>query len=299
MQNDWLYLSKRAQIKHFIAIIMDELESFTKEHPLHLSIPKSQLGGISAENKKQSLLLLQLPEGCTSPQDLKAFVGRDEAALIVADRSFSVHRVETSNTLLLVPPTTEQPNKRAKQGESSLERPTHSSIVHRLGDGSVSASFLELRRKHLKVVDIVAALPVWDPFDDDEDNPCLPTSMVDLSISLQASEVELQDCLDRVLSRALCLEDGSYVMMTEQVHQICAAAIVATLTEEDDYMDHTTKTIDIDDLTKKSVQRIIPSEVFPRMKRTVKHVIRRSFGGSSDVVDQVALDWTKVRIISI
>jgi Sister chromatid cohesion protein Dcc1 len=339
------------------------LQASTKARPLLLSIPASELGSggtIASPQKKQQtparagqLLLLQLPVGCRSPRQIRHFVGGSggrgsgsgehnggvssttTAALIVNDQSYSVHRVETSNTLLLIPPASTAPM--STTAGTTTGAPLR---VHRLGGGAVSASFLELRRHYLHVSDVIAALPVWDPFAnhhnettststttaDQWSSPPPRKPLRDMALSLQSSEKELRHVLDQVLDRAVAFESElvmndiddddcfSYALITEQVQQICATAIVATLAEDDEYsyddrsrrrhggdrindndnddalMDDDgeaevsstlsslySKPVRLDTLVKKSLARIIPSERFPHMTPAVRHVVRKSF----------------------
>jgi Sister chromatid cohesion protein Dcc1 len=256
------------------------LQATTKARPLLLSIPASELGSggtIASPQKKQQtparagqLLLLQLPVGCRSPRQIRHFVGgrggggsggehngsgsssTTTAALIVNDQSYSVHRVETSNTLLLIPPA-----RTAPMSTTAGNTTTAPLRVHRLGGGAVSASFLELRRHYLHVSDVIAVLPVWDPFAnhnetttnaDQWSSPPPRKPLRDMALSLQSSEKELRHVLDQVLDRAVAFESelaaavpnddddcSSYALITEQVQQICATAIVATLAEDDEY----------------------------------------------------------------
>jgi Sister chromatid cohesion protein Dcc1 len=349
------------------------LQASTKARPLLLSIPASELGSggtIASPQKKQQtparagqLLLLQLPVGCRSPRQIRHFVGGSgsgsgrngsgsgehngggsnsttTAALIVNDQSYSVHRVETSNTLLLIPPASTAP-----MSTTAGNTNTAPLRVHRLGGGAVSASFLELRRHYLHVSDVIAVLPVWDPFANNSETTTISTTTADqwssppprkplrdMALSLQSSEKELHHVLDQVLDRAVAFESepvavaavpnnendddcSSYALITEQVQQICATAIVATLAEDEEYsyddrssrrhggdrnkndddddddalMDDGgeaesstlsllySKPVRLEALVEKSLARIIPSERFPHMTPAVRHVIRKSF----------------------
>jgi Sister chromatid cohesion protein Dcc1 len=226
----------------------DLLSSATKASPLLLSIPQSELGSCSSSSfnglissssdlkkktkkKTSQLLLLQLPIGYRSPRHVRSFVGREHAACIVADQSYSVHRVETSNTLLIIPPPPKHmrsvaadncpdgddrpTHKRIKRAvvtttthhdAASLELPnaatstttTTAVMVHRLGGSgnvSSSSSFLELRRKYLNVAEVISALPVWDPFLDDKDqnNETVPEKATTKPLDEMAIELQASE----------------------------------------------------------------------------------------------------------
>lgn len=225
---------------------MDSLQSKDESRVSLLSIPLSDLDASTPND----LLLLQLPP-CLSVGALQSavFTARpgQPASLVTSESSYALQRVETSNTLVMVAPPDDNENnnhrsqKRSKVTEAGkilTEVP-----ARLLKTGGSGASFLELRKKKLRKVDLWNALKesVWNPFDDgpnpDENHPGILMPGIgrtagEMAIDLQFSETEILQGLEDI--QALAFPEpkpARYVLVAEEPMQECYNAILSTLAE--------------------------------------------------------------------
>jgi hypothetical protein len=199
------------------------------------------------------LLLLQLPVGWKVEDLLNSkFVGTantTQVALVVESKavSFSLNRCETSNVLIMVPPTSTTTttttttnytsNKRSKRNEATGK--TVTTVPARLlKPGGSGASFLELREKTLLLYDLRYLLRghVFNPYDygggtvmqnpysssssDDNNNTstatttastttCQGRTVPDLAAHLQTTEAQVRQALGDIAAFLLPVRNDS------------------------------------------------------------------------------------------
>ena len=235
-----------------------------------LTLPRSELAGPS-NNDAPSSLLLQLPlhwtvedfmesQGNSNPSSY--FVSHQNepsqhVSCVVESRccSFTVHRVETSNVLVLVPPSsnvvtdaqlpfaagnsetndnekeddTDHSSKRSKLC-TSLDPGTHASHLKHfpaqlLKSGGSGSFFLELRPKHLSSADLRGQLNTFDPY-----NP-LSTSqgrtIRELALSMQVSQSQVLQGLTKLQALPLSKANPTqYTLIADHVLQDCFNAVI-------------------------------------------------------------------------
>jgi len=265
-------------------------------------------------SSQSQLVLLQLPTGWT-PNDIKGsrFVAAPSsssssskqhasaASLVVESKrqSFDVHRVETSNVLVLVPPlpsdggnSSTTSNKRYKVTEDGKTLvPTPARLLSKAGVSG--ASFLELRNKVLSMQHLMTALSrcVFDPYrnDDDDDNHNSKPSpsggvsgrtVESLARELQVTEYETRKALQRI--RAFPWPRGddpasspSYGLLAEEAKLMCYDAILWTLSEVDEYEDYAfgESGVDADGVVAGAVQRMSDDERFDGVEHVVRYCL--------------------------
>ena len=181
--------------------------------------------------------------------------------------SYTVHRIETSNTLIVVPPPTpsettqplsateciddtaddnnvhQQPSKFTRVLSAHLiQKPNTSTATKVTGGGSNGSYFLELRRKHLRLSDLRHELFVLDPYNDSyihgtNHRTRNGQTIHDLAMSLQVSQHEIQQGLHHIGAYALPSSvSGSgnstnqrYCLLDDHVMNDCNSAIVTGL----------------------------------------------------------------------
>ena len=300
------------------------MESFLKEpnRVSLLTIPRSDLKSASPSEA----LLLQLPLGW-KPSDLRSarFVVAgsstsdssetvvaepQQAALVVESKqcSFSCYTVETSNSFILIPPSSNgddrnNHSKRSKVLESGKTlTPVHARLLKMGGAG---ASFLELRPKPLRRTDLLAALQqdsVWDPYNDHNNNRPAGHTIEALATRLQLSQGQIRDGLKRIPSamRRPQSEEEQYVLVAEEALQECYNAIVAALTEVDEFQNYAAG-IRIPALLEEALYRMSPEEQFVHADHVLLHCVRQlsndtTVVGTTEEHARVRLDVTKVAV---
>ena len=255
---------------------METLEELSTKGAISLlTLPRSDVASASDQD---SLLLLQLPLGW-SAADLKGakFVipassdnsqQRKQAALVSDHKqtSFQVQRVETSNTLIMVPPRSASSADTAKQTPESPSSKRAKSICpvpsRLLTRGGAGASFLELRPKSISKATVQQLFydqkHTFNPLDhethtnDDKESPCASihgVSISSLALQLQVSESQVAQAM--MLSptqpppiTSLCyypLPDTSptaYAILSEEAYLEAYQAIVAALAETAELADY-------------------------------------------------------------
>jgi len=275
-----------------------------------LTIPRSDLDSSSAA--KGNAVLLQLPPGW-KPNDLKearfvAGTADQQAALVVESKqcSFSCFTVETSNALIMVPPTnTEEHHSSSNKRSKVLEHgKTLTTVPARLlKTGGSGASFLELRPKTLRRSDLRTALQncgVWDPYNDNNDadhKKKRGRTVSDLAGALQVSTAQIVQGLCQIPNalrlprrRSNSEDDGDdadeYVLISEEPLQECYAAIVAALAEVDECQDYAASSssaggISVDAFVEEGLYRMSGEERFPDADHVIYHCLRQLQASSS------------------
>jgi hypothetical protein len=252
-----------------------------------LTLPRAELDVVNVNSNdtpvptsSPSLLLLQLPLNWSASDLMNSlsnyqtdpntyFVANEpsqQVACIVESKgcSFSVHRVETSNVFVLVPPKSSpngphnndsatsdenfnvrhqvddtiitHPPKKSKvaAGTDPVKRPLTHVPAHLLKRGGSGSYFLELRPKRLRSADIRSALRayVFDPYaesstTDPSQNTTGGRTILDLASSLQVSHVEIQHGLTKIHAFAIPRTNPTqYGMVANHILQDCYTAII-------------------------------------------------------------------------
>lgn len=292
-----------------------------------LTIPRAELG--SSATSPSPLMLLQLPANW-SVSDLKAahFVAQpsQQAALVVESKrcSFSVHRVETSNALVMVPPPADddEAHRALKKSKVTEVGKTLTVLPARLLKmGGAGACFLELREKKLSRIDLLEALEGYllDPYNnnsnnkssvDTKDEPPLRhmnnsavtgRTVADLAATLQCSKYEVEQSLKKIQAYALPRTDPpEYCLLAEEALQECYSAIVAALAEADGCDDYAGTGVNTDDFVTQVVERMLAEdEKFPDVDFVIRHCLQqlraKTQSGSSISTSLLQLDVSKVR----
>jgi Sister chromatid cohesion protein Dcc1 len=246
-----------------------------------LDVAKANSNDTPVPTSSPSLLLLQLPLNW-SASDLMHSISNNQTdpntyfvanepsqhvACIVESKgcSFSVHRVETSNVFVLVPPKSSpngphnnysatydensnvrhqvddtiitHPPKKSKvaAGTDPVKRPMTHVPAHLLKRGGSGSYFLELRPKRLRSADIRSALHayVFDPYAESSTTDPSPNTttrgrtILDLATSLQVSHVEIQHGLTKIHAFAIPRTNPTqYGMVANHILQDCYTAII-------------------------------------------------------------------------
>jgi Sister chromatid cohesion protein Dcc1 len=273
-----------------------------------LTIPRAELDSNGGTSKRQaSLMLLQLPPNW-SAADLKDahFVARpsQQAALVAESKrcSFTVHRVETSNALVMVPPHSCHDTRATKKSKVTENGKTLTILPARLLKiGGSGASFLELRKKSLSRIDLLAALKgcLLDPYNNKPTTAVSGRTVADLAASLQSSMYEIEQGLLKIQAFALPRTDPTeYCLLAEEALQECYAAIVAALAEADGCEDYAgVGGVQIDDFVTQVVDRTSVDETFPDSDFVIRHCLQQLRAKKQSISStQLRLDVSKVRI---
>jgi Sister chromatid cohesion protein Dcc1 len=220
-----------------------------------LTLPRAELIGPSDASSAPSSLLLQLPLHWTvgdfinhqSSTDLSNtyFVSNrnepsQQVACVVESKgtSFTVHRVETSNVLVLVPPPSSTNGKTEMNAindthnnddttDPSPAKITQHIPAHLLKAGGSGAFFLELRPKRLRRSTLREALPTFDPSHTNRSTPLIGRTICDLAGTLQLSQSEVQRGLSQILAFHLPRTDPmQYALLTDSILQDCYHAVL-------------------------------------------------------------------------
>lgn len=199
------------------------------QHSL-LTIPKKD---------DDTFLLVQLPDSLSveellirqSPASIVSHKANSQACLVTGTKSFDLSRVETSNSLVLVPPaassskSAEQPRpKRIKLTKDGIELvQTPCRLL-----GGTGAYFLELKERQLDLKALEGLLSNFDPYSND--SKFEGVSLEKLALELQVSNAQVKTGL-RTL-QALEYE-STYSLLSEEAWQEARRAILAALTECD------------------------------------------------------------------
>lgn len=238
------------------------------------------------------LVLLQLPSGW-KPADLqqtRLMGGGQQAALVSDTQSFAVNRVETSNVLVMVPPT-ERSTKRSKVREDG--RAMEARPCRLLKVGGSGAFFLELRETTLSVQRLAEALQncVYEPY---SSSTVAGRTIEELSLELQAPRAQIEQSLQRM--QAFRVPDtDSYAILAEEAKLECLSAIVATLAEVDAYADYAEAGMDADTLVEDVVRHMSREERFTGVHAVVRHCLATLANDTLDT-DRIKLDVHKVRL---
>lgn len=237
-----------------------------------------------------SLLLLQLPPQWNA-EDVKdaRFVipPQQQASLVVEgqDTSFVLQRVETSNALVLVAPSSpsestftsqsKDPDDNDDAEEYSVMQPSSSSPAKRrkvvmtttekgltlrpvparlLNQGS-GAFFLEAKTEPLRLADLVQQLPVWDPYSDDnhdKDAAAVMISTERLGNQLAKSRAEIVQGLRTV--QALSDREKGHCRLAEEVKLDVLDTVLATLVEA--FPHYRTEGIPLPEFVKSAIVRL-------------------------------------------
>lgn len=282
-----------------------------------LTIPRSDLqteSSLASPAPSKPMILLQLPPRW-SVSDLQSahFVASTPSqhlACVVESKhcSFTVHNVETSNTLVMLPhPKSLQreaihETKRCKVTE--LGKTLTVLPAHLLTKGGSGASFLELRVKTLNYVDLLSALDgcVLNPYStasgeaDDPDSQMSSTSdlstspmttnssatietvgrsILDLAASLQCSKHEIEKGLRMIQAYALPRTDPSqYCLISDEAFQECNSTIVSTLAEAEGCDDYAGTGITINDFVKEAMERMNENDRFDDVDSVIRHCLQ-------------------------
>ena len=280
------------------------MDSLTKENRVSLlTIPRSDLDSSSPSDA----LLLQLPPGW-KPADLKGarfvagamatdshraagepqqFQQQQQAALVVESKqcSFSCYTVETSNAFIMVPPSltsdsaspnnNSNNNKRSKVlDDGKIMTPVPARLLKM---GGVGASFLELRERTLRLSDLLAALSdcTWDPYDTAAmAHPIRGRTVEELATLLQLSQAQILQGLARVPQVLRLPRSDEYAFLAEEPFLECYHAIVAALTEVDQFQNYAQdKGIATDSLVKEALNRMSNEERFDDADHVLRHCV--------------------------
>lgn len=272
-----------------------------------LTIPRAELDIRLSKTQAAPLMLLQLPPNW-SVADLKRshFVAKplQQAALVVESKrcSFTVHRVETSNALVMIPPScnTERALKKSKVTENGK---TLSVVPARLLKmGGSGASFLELRMKSLSFIDLVDTLKgcILDPYNNNS-VAASGRTVADLAASLQSSTYEIEQGLKKIQAYALPRTvPPEYCLLSEEVLKECYAAIVAALAEAAGCEDYARAGVQTDDFVTEVEERMTDEGKFADVDFVIRHCLQqlrdKKQASSSGTL---RLDISKVRHFNI
>lgn len=216
----------------------------------------------SPSSNPPPLLVLQLPAKW-KVQDLKdaRFVvphqnsddhQQQQASLVVEHRgeSFQLQRVETSNSLVLVPPALacnddDQASSLGKRRKLTAKGDCLQIVPARLLNQGSGAFFLEGRRVPLPLTTLRNALPVWDPYNNDNSGDDAATttttsvtpkgpSVATLGNTMAKSRDEILAALHRLEQQVVeyDIQHGRYCRLAEEVRLDVVDAVLATLVED-------------------------------------------------------------------
>lgn len=280
---------------------MERSNPFPKGDTSLLTLSRSDLSSKN-DNGKDTLVLMQMPASLSIAELTSARImasPTQQACLVVEDKgcSYSLSRVETSNAYVLVPPlaaTDERPRKKIKADRTLVS--VSARLLHAAGGSG--ASFLELKPKTLLLVDLHKQLKehVFDPFDTSKS--WSGRTLSSLAIDLQCSQKEVLDGLRRIHALAITGSDGMamYGLLSEEALQEAKLAIIATLTECDEFQDYAGVGISTNHFITEVLDRVPASEACQHMAQIIQHTLRMlqsdSFYASES--DIIQLDVRKV-----
>lgn len=270
--------------------------------------PAAGAGKQTSESSSE-FLLLELPknwsasdlvsnEGSTS--DTNAYFianARGQQAALVNERlgeSYDLHRVETSNAWIMVPPEEQERKRKASDmEEDDRSPPVNRRTVRLLKKGGSGASFLEARPRELSTRDVVQALHghEYNPYNTSKEQLPLGRSIQELAHALQISKSQTLGLLKEL--EAFQLPDThNYVLLSEEALQEAQEAIVSTLVELEECHDYL-KGINADFIVREALERIEKEEHFEHIETVLRHALTKFQKGEEN--DLVFLDAEKVR----
>jgi hypothetical protein len=257
---------------------MERSNPFPKGDTSLLTLSRNDLAGKKDDNE-DTLVLMQMPASLSTADLMSARIiasPTQQACLVVEDKgcSYSLSRVETSNVYILVPPTAptdDRPRKKIKASETLVSVP-----ARLLQPGGSGASFLEPKQKTLLLVDLSVQLKehVFDPYDPSKN--WSGRTLSSLAIDVQSSEKEVLDGLRRMHALAIIGSDGTatYGLLSEEALQEAKLAIIATLTECDEFQDYAGFGISMNQCVKQVLDRVPTSETCQYMTEIIQHTLR-------------------------
>jgi hypothetical protein len=245
-----------------------------------------------------TFLLVQLPDALPIEDLLgqtASLVGHSseaQACLVTDSKSFALSRVETSNSLVLVPPggaannDKEPPPKRVKMTNTGIE--LVETPCRLLGAGA-GAYFLELRERQLDLKALEGLLSTFDPYNSgDDESKFKGVPLEKLALELQVSKAQVKVGLTTL--RALEFE-STYSLLSEEALQEARRAILAALTECDDFSNYSKVGVDRQTMIDESVKRV--TEKYVQLEAVFELVLRIMTKGEQD--GKILIDFEKVR----
>jgi len=271
------------------------MDTLSKQGKVNLlTLPRSDLKEETTQTSEAAplLMLVQLPCDWTAGdlQDAHFVAQSSQAALVVESKksSFALHRVETSNVLILVPPPPSEPS--LKRQKVTTDGQTLVSVPARLlKKGGSGASFLELRPKPLKLGELQDALPTYDPYND---TSCQGRTIESLARDLQVSKHQVQQGLSKL--QAFAMQDDTYVRLSEEALQEAYHAIVSTLAEADDCQDYANTGIEPTCFLQQVLQRMSAEERFEHAEHILRHCVETLYKEKKHSDSSVRLSVKKV-----
>lgn len=265
------------------------------KNPSLLTIPREDDCG------DETLILLQLPSGVDLESLSKAqIIGDSRASVVLPGRSFHLNRVETSNALVLIPPSTERPRKKLKttrKDDQELE------VVQTklLGGGGTGAFFLELRETKLDVMKLKTLLQSHElnPYGDNHTLWSGGRTAASLALELQVSEAQVLNCLqssnedDQTFASVICVS-GNYGVLAEEALSETQVEIVAALSEVDEFGDYAVNGIYPKAMVKEVTARMSDEEAYPELESVLHHTLDRMKGEKESDNDKIVLDFNQV-----
>jgi len=271
------------------------------------------------------LMLLKLPSEW-SVDDLRGshFVASEtkQASLVVEPKrkSFAVHKAETSNVLVMVPPSDiegyvhEKKSKVTEDGKFLVSTP-----CRLLSKGGSGASYFELREKILSTQELVEVMKchTFDPYKGSSASNTVKGAEItgrtaeSLSQELQISIYEVERGLERIQAfplprRGTATDAPSYALLAEEAKLECYNAILAALAEVDEYQDYAGYSggggVNVEGIVTAALQRMSDEERFDDADAVLRYclitlAISCSYGSgdTSKTESTVRLDLRKVR----
>lgn len=262
---------------------MDVAEALAQdETPKLLKISRtdlvgSQSGVVKKNEPTSSMMLLQLPDQWT-PKDLEGayFVAdsSQQVVLTTKQKSFHVHKVETSNALVMIPPT-DTSNKRPKLSDADNNSSLRPVATQLLKPGGSGASFLELREKHLDLQVLSETLSTVDFLANNATADFVGHTVQWLSTHLQASEYEMEKGLRSIGAYSLAETlPKQYVLLDEPVLLACHKAILAGLAELDQCQDYAGAGIPVDTFVRSVDAFLNDHEQFGQVQDVLAHCLQ-------------------------
>ena len=288
---------------------MESGTPFPKKDTSLLTLSRHELMGnkdSGSESDEDTLVLMQLPSTLTAA-DLKSahmIASPSQQVCLIAEdkgRTYALSRVETSNAYILVPPPSPSPDERPRK-KTKTDRTLVSVPARLLQEGISGASFLELKSKTLSLADLYKELQdhVLDPYDTSK--TWSGRTFSSLAAELQCSQKEVLSGLQRMHALGLPSPDGTlrYGLLSEEALQEAKLAIVATLTECDNFQDYAVSGVPATLCVEEVVNRVPSSETYQHMTEIIRHTLRALQSDPTATKDDlVQLDTRKVRTGSI
>mmetsp|Transcript_10732 Transcript_10732/g.17784 ORF Transcript_10732/g.17784 Transcript_10732/m.17784 type:complete len:419 (-) Transcript_10732:991-2247(-) len=242
-----------------------------------------------------TFLLVQLPDSLPIEELLRqtaSIVGHKsnaQACLVTDAKSFALSRVETSNALVLVPPTAtssgEPPAKKIKVTNTGTE--LVQTPCRWLGAES-GAYFLELKERQVDLKALEGLLSTFDPYSN-ETSEFKGVSLEKLALELQVSKAQVKAGLTTL--HALEFE-SMYSLLSEEAWQEARRAILAALTECDEFSNYAQSGVDRQAMIQESVKRV--TESYPQLEAVFELVLRIMTKGGNG--ENITIDFEKVAI---